>query len=269
MHWTLADVSLVLVVTTMGAAIAYLQNPEQKATVLMLPVPFTLTTLSVGKPIDCINVLAIGGVFGYTILVWLLHERLRVPIIAAIAVAVMGYCLLGTLLVQFGPSGCIAFWVAIAGTVVTGAVMLATLPNREGRQHRTPLPVWVKAPALAAVASGLIEIKHVIGGFATMFPLVGIMASYESRHSLWTIVRRMAWVLLLKPSMLAVIWLLQPHVGLTAAIFLSWPVYLAGLWAWHQRPKTSLAAGGSGSAWPAAEAVGDQAKSGDMTEGLA
>lgn len=232
MNWTVADVGLVLVVTVMGAAVAYLKNPEQKATVLMLPLPFTLTTLSVGQPIDCINVLAVGGCFGYTILVWLLHERMRVPIVATICIAATAYCLLGGLLVQFGPSGHMAFWAATTVTLVTGAAVLASLPHREGRHHRTPLTLWVKTPALAAVAVGLVGMKHLIGGFTTMFPIVGIMASYESRHSLRTIVRRMGWVLLLMPLMLSAIWLLQPHVGLTWAVACSWPVYLAGLWAW-------------------------------------
>jgi len=269
MVWTPADIALVLVVTTMGVVVAYLRNPEHKAHVLMLPVPFTLTTLALGRPIDCINILAIAGNFGYTILVWLLHERLRLPILAAIAVSVSGYCLLGAALVQGGPAGGTAFWTALVATLIAGAMILASLPDREGRHHRTPLPLWAKTPAVAAVAIGLVAIKHLIGGFTTMFPLVGMITAYESRHSLWTIVRRMAWMLLLMPPMLAAIRLLQPHVGLPAATVLSWPVYLAGLWAWHQRPKTSKAAGGSGNSGPAAEAVGDEARRGDMTEGLA
>ena len=84
MDWTLADMALIVAVTAMGVAVAYLKNPEHKATVLMLPVPFTLATLAVGRPIDATNVLAIPALFGYTFCVWLLRERLRVPILAEI-----------------------------------------------------------------------------------------------------------------------------------------------------------------------------------------
>ncbi len=52
----------------------------------MLPAPFTCTALARGRPIDCINMLAVTGLVGSTILVWLLHDRLLAPIVAAIAV---------------------------------------------------------------------------------------------------------------------------------------------------------------------------------------
>ena len=57
MDWSIADIALIAAVTTMGVAVAYFHNPEHKATVLMLPVPFTLATLAVGRPIDATNVL--------------------------------------------------------------------------------------------------------------------------------------------------------------------------------------------------------------------
>ena len=55
---------------------------------MMLPVPFTLATLAVGRPIDVTNVIAIGAFFGYWLLVWLL----RMPILVAIPLAVFCYC---------------------------------------------------------------------------------------------------------------------------------------------------------------------------------
>ena len=64
MPWTLADLALIVTVTAMGVAVAYLRNPEHKATVLMLPVPFTLAMLAVGRPIDATNVIAIPALFG-------------------------------------------------------------------------------------------------------------------------------------------------------------------------------------------------------------
>jgi len=244
--WSAADIAVVVVVTTMGVIIAYLRNPEHKATVLMLPVPFTLTTLAVGRPIDCSNVLAVVACFGYAFFVWLLHERLKLPILAAIAASVAGYCLVGVAVSRFGPAGGTAFWTATAATIVAGVPLVRGLPHRVGRHHRTPLPVWVKTPAVAAVAAGLVATKHVLGGFTTMFPLLGMITSYESRHSLWTIVRRMAWMLLLMPPMLAAIRLLQPHVGLPWAMVLAWPVYLACLWGWHR--ATAAGQGSHGNA---------------------
>ena len=82
---------------------------------------------------------------------------------------------------------------------------------------------------------GLLAIKQQLGGFTTMFPMVGVVASYESRHSLWTIVRRIAWLLVLMAPMMAAIRLWQDRVGVPWALVLAWPVMLAGLLIWHRR----------------------------------
>ena len=80
------DIALIFAVSVMGTAVAYLRHPEHKAFVLMLPVPFTLATLALDRPIDATNVLAMGLLFGFTIGVWGLRVRLRVPILAVIPV---------------------------------------------------------------------------------------------------------------------------------------------------------------------------------------
>ena len=78
-------------------------------------------------------------------------------------------------------------------------------------------------------------IKQHLGGFMTMFPMVGVVAAYESRNSLWTIVRRIPWVILIMTPTLAVIRLTQARVGLPAALALAWPLVLVLLWLWRDR----------------------------------
>ena len=68
--WGWADWALLLTVATMGTVVAYLRNPEHKAFMLMLPVPFTFALLAVGRPLDASNVLAMLATFGYTVAVW-------------------------------------------------------------------------------------------------------------------------------------------------------------------------------------------------------
>lgn len=233
--WTVADLALIVAVTAMGVAVAYLRSPEHKATVLMLPIPFTLAMLAVGRPIDATNVVAIPSLFGYTWLVWALRERCGLPILAAIAIAAASYCVAGAAASRWMPTGSTVFWTAIAATMVAGVLLVRTLPHRSEPHHRTPLPVWIKTPAIAAVICGLLAIKQQLGGFTTMFPMVGVVASYESRHSLWTIVRRIAWLLVLMPPMMAAIRLWQDRVGVPWAVVLAWPVMLAGLLIWHRR----------------------------------
>lgn len=61
------DWLLIVCVSVMGTAVAYLRNPEHKSLVLMFPLPFTLAILSVGKPVDATNVLAMPALFGFTL----------------------------------------------------------------------------------------------------------------------------------------------------------------------------------------------------------
>ena len=227
------DWALVLAVATMGTIVAYLRNPEHKAFMLMLPVPFTLASLAVGQPVDATNVLALALMFGYTVAAWALRVRCQMPIVLAIALAVAGYCLIGVGIAKFQPTGDRAFWIATIVTWVAGVLLIRWLPYRAEPQHRTPLPVWIKFPVIVLVIVGLVQIKRQLGGFTTAFPMVGIVATYEARYSLWTNVRRIPWLLVIMLPMLASIRLWQPQVGLPAALAFSWPVYLVGLGIFH------------------------------------
>jgi hypothetical protein len=229
------DIALIAGVSIMGTALAYVRHPERKAFVLMLPVPFTLTTLSLGKPVDATNVLGMGTLFGFTIGVWALHTRLRWPILAAIAASAAGYCAVGAAIARLRPAGDAAFWGAAALMLAASFALIRSLPYREEPHYRTPLPVWIKMPAIALVITGVLAVKQHLGGFTTMFPMVGLVAAYEARKSLWTIVRRIPWVILMMTPMMALIRLTQGHIGLPAALAVAWPVLLTLLWALRKR----------------------------------
>ena len=235
------DWALLLSVATMGTVVAYLRNPEHKAFMLMLPVPFTFALLTVGQPLDATNVLAMLATFGYTAAVWALRVRWGVPIIPAIVISVASYALIGIGMAKLHPTGDLAFWSAAIVTWVASVALIRWLPYREEPHHRTPLPVWIKFPAIALAIFGLVQIKKQLGGFTTGFPMVGIVVAYEARHSLWTNVRRMPWILVIMVPMEISIRLLQPHFGMPVALVLSWPVYLVGLWVFHAVSKKAFA----------------------------
>jgi hypothetical protein len=224
------DLLLIVMVSIMGTAVAYVRHPEHKAFVLMLPIPFTLATLALARPVDATNVLGMGVLFGFSLGVWALHVRLHWPILAAIAVCAAGYCLVGAGIAHFHPSGDAAFWASAALMLGGSIVLIRSLPYRKEPHHRTSLPVWIKLPAIALVVIGLVAIKQHLGGFMTMFPMVGVVAAYEARNSLWTIVRRIPWVMLLMTPTMIVIRLTQERLGLPAALAVAWPLLLFLLW---------------------------------------
>lgn len=224
------DLALIVVVSTMGTAVAYVRHPEHKAFVLMVPVPFTLAVLSLGRPVDATNVLGMAGLFGFSFSVWALRVRLRWPILPAIAVSAVGYCAIGAGIARLRPTGDVAFWVSVAVMLPASLALIRVLPYRQEPHHRTALPVWVKLPAIMLVIAGLIAIKEHLGGFMTSFPMVGVVAAYEARNSPWAIVRRIPWIILIRIPIIAIIRLTQGWIGLPWALALAWLFLLLLLW---------------------------------------
>jgi hypothetical protein len=85
-----------------------------------------------------------------------------------------------------------------------GLLIFQKQSYRHGVRHKTPLPVYIKAPAVAAVVAMLMVIKKILGGFATSFPMMNSIVSYESRHSLGDQCRQLPLFLIAGPFMFIV-----------------------------------------------------------------
>ena len=53
-----------------------------------------------------------------------------------------------------------------------------------------------KMPVIAVIVLEIMLLKHRLQGLLTLFSMVGVFASYEARHSLWTMSRQIAVVML-------------------------------------------------------------------------
>ena len=230
MHMGPWDWALLAVVSTQATALAYLYHPKWKALLYSVPFPFTLASLALGQRVGITNVAGLPLLLVYAWGVRLLHVRLRVPIVWAIVASVLLYCGVAVSLVGVLPRGEAAFWVACGVMIVVGAGFYIAIPHREEPGHRTPLPVWIKLPAVACVILGLIAAKQTLQGFMTMFPMVGVVAAYEKRYSLWTLARQAPVIVLGVVPLMAVSHALHPHVGLGASLALGWVVFLAVLY---------------------------------------
>ncbi len=224
------DLALIVSVSLMGTLVAYIRNPEYKAFILMLPVPFSLAFLALGRSLDATNLLAMLLMFGFWILTWLLHSRFRFPIALTIPVCAGVYSIAGAAIASVWPPIPWLFWTVAGGAFLAAVVMIAWLPYREEPFHRTPLPLWIKLPLIMMVVTGVVLLKQYLGGFMTMFPMVGVVAAYESRKSLWTVVRRMPWLIVMMTPALAAMRLIQDPFGHYVALAACWAVYLPLLW---------------------------------------
>jgi len=216
------DVALVAAVTGMVAVMALLRAPRRKALVMAFPVPFTIACLAVGRPIDATHVAALSLLFGYTLAVHALHRRWRVPLLPSIVAAAAGFVGAATLLNRVLPRDDAAFWWAIGATLLAGSTLLRALPRRDEPGRRDEIPVLVKLPIALATTVGLVLLKQAIGGFMTLFPMVGVLASYENRHGLWSNVRQIPVVMVTMLPLMATSRLTEPSVGLAASLALGW-----------------------------------------------
>lgn len=215
------DFVLLAVATAMGTAMAYIPSPRWKALVLSLPFPFTVASLSLGAPVGAGHSLGLVVLLVYTHLVRWLHYGLKLPIVAAIAASALTYVGLGIALNRVVPQTPFAFWLFLASALALGLLAAALLAHREEPAHRSPLPVAVKVLTIAAVVAMLVLLKRALGGFMTIFPLVGIVGAYEARKSLRTLGRQISVNMVTLAPMVGLMWVLQQHTGASVAASLA------------------------------------------------
>jgi hypothetical protein len=210
-----ADLGLIVSVTAMACAVAYLRQPRLKAFLISIPLPFTLAMLASSRPVDITHVAALLNLMMFAHVVRWLYLSWRIVIGASIVLAALAYVGLGLLMTHTAPTHALAFWGALAATAVISAAVLAMMPPRVEPEHRTPLPLWLKLPMVLAMVVFLVLIKQQLAGFIATFPYV---AAYEGRKSLWTMSRATTRVSLAFCGCYPVIRLLEPHLGRPLAL---------------------------------------------------
>jgi hypothetical protein len=221
------DLALLATVALQATSMAYLRAPRLKALVLCLPLPFTLVSLSLGRPVDVTNLLGVIAIIAYVHLVRILHQGAGIAIVPVIVAGVAAYCGLGWLLLWLTPVTDRAFWALGTLLLAAGASLHRHQATRSEPGHRTPLPVWLKLPLVLLVVSLLLVVKESLQGVATMFPMVSVPGAYEARHSLWTMSRQMPVFVLTVVPLMMVARLAQPHVGIVGGLALGWLAFLA------------------------------------------
>lgn len=87
----------------------------------------------------------------------------------------------------------------------------------------------LKFVIIGLVITGLVLIKEALQGFMTSFPMVGVVGTYEARHSLWTLSRQVSVLIIALTALLAVCRVTQERVGLLPSLLLGWVAFLVVL----------------------------------------
>tara|TARA_Y100001933_G_C18861627_1_gene506153 strand:+ start:151 stop:837 length:687 start_codon:yes stop_codon:yes gene_type:complete len=203
---------------------AYLPHPRWKALTLALPFPFTTIALGQGQPINATHVLALLVLIAYYHAIRLLHHRLS--IVPSIGLGLGLYVLSSHMLLSIVPIQPASFPICIGIIGLLAIALLVWQPPRSEPHHRTPLPVYLKLPTVIAVVGLLIYLKSSLQGFATLFPLVGVVGLYEARKSLWSVCRQAPIFTLGMCALLTAAYTTQTLLGLPAALSIGWGMYL-------------------------------------------
>lgn len=192
---------------------------------MSFPTTFTFATLSLGNKIDATNILGLILLFFFIQGIRILHQKINISIIPAIAIRIIGYCSIGSFIAQRIPSNDIFFWVSSFGTFILGIVLYKIIPYCQESGHRTELSIWLKIPIIISVIIFVVLIKKHLAGFITTFPMVGVITCYEARKSLWTVGRLVPILILSFVPVMVFIRFSQEAIGLGSAIVLGWLIF--------------------------------------------
>ncbi len=228
------DGVLIVVVTVQSLAMAYAESPRWKRLFMTLPFPFTVVVLSVGRPIDGSNFVSMLVLLAYTQVCRILHTKLRVPIVPTIGIGISFYTATGWFLAGRFPPGDLAFWLGCAFALPLGYGLNRLLSKVRETPYRTTLPLAAKLPILLSLATLLVLIKNGLQGFAGFFPLVSVIAAYETRTTMWTLARPVPVLMMTITPMLIVARLTQPVCGLEIGMAAGWVAFgIALAWVWR------------------------------------
>jgi hypothetical protein len=220
------DILLMIVVVLMIVGVSYLKHPRWKAFIMLLPLPSTVATLSLGKPVDASFLIGLPLVMLFFCFIYFLYKKLGVNIVIAIIISTISYGLTGILILPFLSTSPLVFWIIFLFVISFGVVLYNFMPEPNETGHRTMLPLYIKIPVVVIVVFLLINMKYLLGGFMPMFPMVGVLAAYEARHCLKTVFSQIPSAIMALAPMFAVCYLTQNIWGLYGGLGLGWLVYL-------------------------------------------
>lgn len=234
MTFSIWDLVLIFGVSSMVTVIAFVPAPRVKALIYSVPIPFALANLALRQEIGAGHAAGALNLLLFLNVVRWLHVNAGLHIVPSIGLAAATYIGVGAGLNAALPDTPTSFWIAFVVVVATAIVLLAVLPLRMEQSHRSDLPVPAKFAAVAAVVTVVVILKGVLGGFMTTFPLAGVVSTYETRKSLWTMSRQAPLLVVSLSVMILVMRIAQQQFALSVPAslvpgVLGWAVVIAPL----------------------------------------
>ncbi|MCM8788533.1 MAG: hypothetical protein NC907_01955 [Candidatus Omnitrophica bacterium] len=220
------DIILIVVVTVQAGILTYISDPRKKSLVLVFPFPFTIATISTGSVIDATNVVGLVNLAIFTFGVWFFYENSKANIALLIFLFALIYCALAIAGARILPKSDLAFWVSILFVVIFALLVAIFSVCPEDKPYRTDLPLLIKIPIILVVISTLVFLKNHLKGFMTVFPMVGVIAVYESRFMLKSVCRQLPVLMVCLVSMMMTLKIMMKFTGLFIPFVCVWIAFL-------------------------------------------
>jgi hypothetical protein len=226
----LADLALVLVVTFLAVCTAYLPSPRAKSICFSIPLPFSAALISSGQSVDATNAIGFLAIWVFVWITWYLYTKRVWHILLAELTALLFYCIVSYVVPLYvahdGLVESICFWSAWGVMIPISLAMMIFLPAKPESHHKSPLPVPLKTLLIFMMVFSVVLAKSHMRGFITAFPYVTCFAVYESRHSLYTLARRMPSFIVSFLPVLILCRYLPERVGFAGALAASWVCFI-------------------------------------------
>ena len=179
---------------------------------------------------DATNAIGFLAIWAFVWIAWFLYTKKVWPILLAELAALLFYLMVSYVVPFYvdhdGLIESISFWSAWGVMIPVSLAMIVFLPAKLESDYKSPLPVLLKTLLIFMMVLFVVLAKSHMRGFITSFPYVTIFAVYESRHSLYTVARRMPSFIIPFLPVLLFCRYLPEHVGFAGALVASWVCFI-------------------------------------------
>ncbi|HET7060254.1 MAG TPA: hypothetical protein VFH99_02995 [Candidatus Saccharimonadales bacterium] len=239
------EVILATAITISILLISSVSSPKLRAAIYSLPIPITILLFGTGGNVNITYLVGLLLVLTFMTVTWLLHKKLKIHIIPAIIISVALYVGLGTLN-RFIVN--VPFLIGYFILVVCWLIYIVK-PIKLHQKHYRKVQVNLKGKdyiirgsIIFVLAYSIIGIKGLIFGAAITFPFNGIFTVYIMREQLPVLITEQIRNFLALFTFFLIVWLLQPKLGLLAALAVGWlvvPSMIYGISHYVPRPYSS------------------------------
>lgn len=214
-----------LAVGCIVTCMAMVHSVKLKALIYSFPLPMTIAIIATGGVIGGSNVLGLATACGFLWLVYLLHQRHKIPIVAADVIAAAAYIavafvLMKTVRIGFYPA-------AILYTVAWAAIVTALqrFPSSDKPGKPLNLPVVTKSIGVTLISYLLFSAQNLLAGFVVTFPNSGVFVVIETKHHLVVLARALTRNSLAILGLFVTMYALGPDVHLALRLAAGWTVF--------------------------------------------